>query len=178
MKYLLMCEGTVEVKVMNLLMENKKLKFDSSELFVNQIFHARQLKDNSTIGFWLNECEEEIIVYRIGDTQNDKLKIPRDLTCKIKECNIFKYCTKPEIEILLIIGEGLYEKYNHVKSKESPKSFIKKELKKKGIKYKSSPDFYQEYYGSNIELLVESIIQYRRIHKNNKEELYLSDLLK
>ena len=41
---------------------------------------------------------------RIGDKLGDELKIPREYKGKIKD--IRKYCTKPELEMLLLISEN------------------------------------------------------------------------
>ena len=42
---------------------------------------------------------------RIGDKLSDQLTIPKEYKGKIKD--VKKYCTKPELEMLLIISEGL-----------------------------------------------------------------------
>ena len=89
-----------------------------------------------------------------------------------------KYCTKPELEILLIISEGLYDQYEKVKSKMKPKDFAKQNIKLGKKRYNNSTQFYRDYYGNNVDSLVSAIIVYRRkkgTHK--KDELYLADLL-
>ena len=60
---------------------------------------------------------------RIGDVQNENLKIPTDYREKITA--VEKYCTKPEIEMLLIIAEGLVKEFEKTKSTVSPKDFAK-----------------------------------------------------
>ena len=60
---------------------------------------------------------------RIGDKLGDELKIPREYKGKIKD--IRKYCTKPELEMLLLISENKDAEFEKVKSKTSPKKFIK-----------------------------------------------------
>lgn len=37
--------------------------------------------------------------------------------------------------------------------------------------------FYADYYGANVDLLVEAIRKYKSLNKNKKDELYLCDLL-
>ena len=64
---------------------------------------------------------------RVGDTQSEKLTIPAEYKHKI--VGEEKYCTKPELEILLIISEGLYDQYEKVKSKMKPKDFAKQNIK-------------------------------------------------
>lgn len=52
MKLLIMCEGPNELKIINILLENQKLKFSSDDLLDLVPYHARQIKsdiDNITI---------------------------------------------------------------------------------------------------------------------------------
>ena len=48
MKLLIMCEGPNELKVINILLENQKLKFSSDDLLGLVPYHARQIKASST----------------------------------------------------------------------------------------------------------------------------------
>ena len=99
MKLLIMCEGPNELKIINILLENQKL----------------------------NLYPDEVHVLRIGDGQNEKLEIPSAYKDKI---TLFeKYCTKPELEMLLIISENLAAEYEKVKSKTKPKTFAKANIR-------------------------------------------------
>ena len=116
-------------------------------------------------------------ILRIGDKLNDKLKIPKEYRSKIKE--IIKYCTKPELEMLLIISEGKNSDFEKVKSKMSPKTFSKENVVYNRTRYNNSTAFYREYYGKRIDLLVKTIRRYKRLKgKHEKDEFYLADLLK
>lgn len=44
MKYLMMCEGTNELKIMQILLDNQKLIISSDELLGLVPFHARQIR--------------------------------------------------------------------------------------------------------------------------------------
>lgn len=125
MRYLIMCEGTNEEKLVELLLDNNKLKIKRSELIGLKPYNIRQL-NNPTIINELIRYGERVIVYRIGDTQKDKLKIPIILKNIISSKDIYKYCTKPELEILLIINEELYQDY--LKSKKRPKDYVKEKI--------------------------------------------------
>ena len=125
MRYLIMCEGTNEEKLVELLLDNNKLKIKRSELIGLKPYNIRQL-NNPTIINELIRYGERVIVYRIGDTQKDKLKIPIILKNIISSKDIYKYCTKPELEILLIINEELYHDY--LKSKKRPKDYAKEKI--------------------------------------------------
>ena len=92
---------------------------------------------------------------------------------------IYKYCTKPELEILLILNENLIKEYDKVKSSQSPKTFAKKYIKYNGKKYDQSSEFLSIYYkGTRVENLIKNITDYKKYKKHNKDELYLYDLLK
>lgn len=48
MKLLIMCEGPNELKIINILLENQKLKFTSDDLLGLVPYHARQIKRQKT----------------------------------------------------------------------------------------------------------------------------------
>ena len=177
MKRLIMCEGSNELEIMRILLNNDKLIFGEDELIGLTPYHARQLS-NSQVRTELNMYpRNDVLVMRIGDVQNDTFKIPNDYKKKIVE--VRKYCTKPELEMLLIISEGLVSEFDKIKSKMSPKEFAKKHIKCGRRKYDNSTQFYRDYYGTNPDMLVKAIKEYKRIkgvHK--KDEQYLADLLK
>ena len=178
MRYLLMCEGQNEETLLNMLLDKNLLIFSRDDLIGRRPYPIRQL-NNTTIKTELKHYGQETIVYRVGDKQNDTLSIPKDLKNIVFKDKIYKYCTKPELEMLLIINEGLEKQYEKVKSSESPKSFAKKFIKLNGKKYDQSSDFFKEYYGgNNISELVWSIKKYKTYKKHLKDELYLADLLK
>lgn len=56
-----------------------------------------------------------------------------------------KYCTKPELEMLLIISEGLITEFEKVKSKEKAKTFAKQNIRLGRRVYKNDTAFYTEY---------------------------------
>lgn len=90
-----------------------------------------------------------------------------------------KYCTLPELEMLLIISEGLVQEFDKVKSKVSPKAFAKKNIRFNRVRYDNSTQFYRDYYGENYEKLVHAIREYKQIKgSHKKDELYIADLLK
>ena len=127
MKLLIMCEGPNELKIINILLENQKLKFSSDDLLGLVPYHARQIKSSAAVKAALNLYPDEVHVLRIGDGQNEKLEIPSAYKDKI---TLFeKYCTKPELEMLLIISENLAAEYEKVKSITKPKTFAKANIR-------------------------------------------------
>lgn len=174
-----MCEGSNEEIILNCLLDANALKFTRDDLIGRRPYPIRQLS-HPMIKTELKHYGLPVKVYRVGDKQNDKLSIPKDIKDIVSNNEIYKFCTKPEFEILLIINEGLIKEYEKVKSSESPKSFAKKYIKFNDMKYDQSSNFLFEYYGGkNIKSLIDNIRRYKTYKKqHDKDELYLADLLK
>ena len=178
MKRLIMCEGPNELAIMRILLSNDKLIFGEDDLIGLEPYHARQITSSGQVKTQLNMYPgNDVLVMRIGDVQNEALKIPADYKEKIFK--VEKYCTKPELEMLLIISEGLVAEFDKTKSSVSPKDFAKQHIRCGRRKYDNSTQFYIDYYGSDPDMLVKAIKEYKRIRgAHKKEELYLADLLK
>ena len=177
MKYLIMCEGPNELAIIDILLENDLLSLKEDDLLGLRAYHARQISTSTAVKLDLNIYpDNDVCNLRIGDTLTDKLSIPADYSKKIVE--VKKYCTKPELEMLLIIAEGLLKEYNKNKSTIQPKEFAKTEISYNGKKYDNSSDFYKKYFGDRTDLLVKSIKEYKRLKRHRKGELFLADLLK
>lgn len=177
MKYLIMCEGPNELKIIDILLDHDCLRITRDDLLGLEAYHARQIAGSSVVQIALNMYPGEVTVLRIGDKMNEKLKIPKLYEEKI--ISVEKYCTKPELEILLIISEGLTKEYEKVKSSEKAKTFAKRNVKCGRRPYKNDTSFYDEYYGNNVNKLVDSIKKYRHIKgSHDKDEHYLAELLK
>ena len=145
MKILIMCEGPNELKVLNLLLDNGKLNFTRDDLLDMRPFHARQLT-SPQLKPALDAYHGNIEIYRVGDTMTDALKIPKELIPQIQAQK--KFCTKPELEMLLIIAENKVAEFEKVKSKQKPKSFCKKNVSFNRKKYDNSTAFFEEYFPS------------------------------
>lgn len=177
MKKLIMCEGPNELAIVKILLKNDMLIFDEDNLLGLTPYHARQISKSAQVKLELNMYSGRVDVIRIGDKQSDELKVPKEYKEKIN--SVEKYCTKPELEMLLIIAEGLESEFQKVKSNESPKEFAKENIKYNGVKYNNSTKFYEDYFGTRPELLYDSIIKYHEINKGHKKgEGYLAKLLK
>ena len=122
MKILIMCEGPNELKVINMLLDAGKLRFTRNELLDLRAFHARQLT-SPQLKPALDAYHGGIEIYRVGDKMSDKLKVPKECSNIIR---VRKFCTLPELEMLLIIAEERFDDYEKVKSKQKPKEFCKK----------------------------------------------------
>lgn len=171
-----MCEGANEEKLLELLLDNRCLKITRDDLIGRRPYHIRGL-DNPFIKSELRRYNSEVLIYRIGDKQNDKLKIPNELKDIVLNKNIYKYCTKPELEVLLIINDGKYKDF--LKSGKSPKEYAKENIKLNKRYYDNSTLFYEDYYGGKrIKLLVSNIKEYKKLKRHKSDEYYLFDLLK
>lgn len=139
-----MCEGTNEKALIELLLKHNKLIFSLDDLINLEIFHARQFVPY--IISQTNSYYGKIKVIRIGDKQTDLLRIPQELAHKIKKEDIIKCRTSFELEILLIINEGLYKEFLKQKSKISAKEFAKKYIKYNKKYYDGTSQFWLNYH--------------------------------
>lgn len=177
MKYLIMCEGPNERQIIDILLDNNLLIFGRDDLLGLVPYHARQINASGQIRATLNMYTgNDVIILRIGDKQNEELRIP--VVYKHKIQNVRKVCTKPELEVLLIIAEGMWREYHKVKSKMSAKEFAKAHIRLGTQRYNNSTVFYREYFGNYVDKLVYCIKEYRRLHKTHRaDEDYLADFL-
>lgn len=118
--------------------------------------------------------DEKIIIIRVIDKNNDEFFIPQEIEDRI----IKQICirTSPEIEMLIILNEGLFDSYNKNKH-EKPSVFIKNHLKsfRKGYDY-----FYHYFSNLKNDELVALLKEYdkKRRKANNKNEESFSFLIK
>lgn len=175
MKILIMCEGSNELKVINMLLDADKLRFTRDDILDMRPFHARQLT-SPQLKPALDSYHGPIEAYWIGDKMTDNLK---DQKYYLNIVSVRKYCTLPELEMLLIIAEGLFDDYEKVKSKQKPKEFCKNNSSFNRKRHNTSTEFYDNYFFGHIDLLVGAIIEYRRLHSTHKKgQGYIADLLK
>lgn len=178
MKILVMCEGSNELELFKIMLENRLLKFDEDDLLGLRPYHARQIDRSTQVRNELNLYPgNDVLVVRVGDTLRDSLRIPKDYRPKIQK--VEKYCTKPELEMLLILSFGLFGEFEKTKSSLRPKDFAKGHIEFNGRKYDNGSSFYRDYYGSNPLKLAKDILEYRRLKGGHaRDELYLADLLR
>lgn len=177
MKYLILCEGANERELIRILLEHDCLIFNEDDLLGLTPYRARQITKSSIVKTELNMYTGSVEVIRVGDKQSDELLILERYQQQI--LSVKKYCTKPELEMLLIISENMINKFEKVKSKMKAKDFAKNYIQYKHRKYDNSSMFYREYYGDRPKLLVNTIVSYSRYNgSHSKDEHYLAELLK
>ena len=108
MKILLACEGQSEVFLLNSLIEKGYLNF-KYPLLLDEPIRLRQLAEIAPIINAL-PVDEEIIIYRVGDTLKEEFDLSK-FKMRQNHMKVYKVCTKPEIEVLVIINEGIYPEY-------------------------------------------------------------------
>lgn len=171
MKYLILTEGTAEKHLLDHLLDNQKLIFHRMDVLDEQVFRARQLRPSIVRSMNQLPYEEKVRILRVGDTQRDTLALPADAKWRIER--IEKYCTKPEIEILIIIQ--LIQMKAFRSSRLGPKEFAKQYSQFQGTRYDESIQWWDHFLNN---ILVENVLlDYKRIKRHSKGELYLADLL-
>ncbi|MBP5092406.1 MAG: hypothetical protein J6328_07665 [Bacilli bacterium] len=157
----LACEGNTEVDFIDSLIKKGYPSF-SDRILMDGPWHIRQLKD---VKGAINALpiNEEITVYRIGDTLRDELSL-KGFELRAERIKIHKVCTKPEIEVLMIIDKGDYNDF--MKSGEKPKTYCRVNYPNEDtLAYLTSHDMRW------------AIKEYARIKRHQKNEHYLIDLL-
>ena len=161
------CEGKSELELINHLIKRGIFFAKPEQLLDDRPIHMRQLTDIEAIVNSL-DIEEEIHVYRIGDTQRDKYDLSR-FKERAKHIHIYKVCTKPEIEILVIIAENKFRDYCKVSHELNvgPKQYVKMTFKN----YRSVEKYIEQHD------IVQAIKDYKKLKRHNEDELYLADLI-
>lgn len=160
------CEGNEEVYLLEHLLDKGYLIFEKKDILDRRPIHFRQPDEISAL-IELLPIDTELVFYRIGDKQTD------DYDFKYFELRkdyilVYKVCTLPELEILVIINEKLYDEFLKVKSKSMPKQFVKEHVKG----YTSIENYLKTHD------LKDAILRYKSIKKHKKDQLYLADLIK
>lgn len=163
-----LCEGSAENAVMDLLLDDDRLKFTRDDLLEGEVLRIRNAKkfeeQHLRKGF-----TEQITVLRILDSRRENFNLSKAYMHKIKVINII---TAPEIEMLIIFNEKKYSEYK--KTDMKPSEFCKSILKFSDVK---SSKFIKEYF-SDVNTLVAAIKEYKRVSNIRNGEYTLADLLK
>ena len=160
------CEGNEEVYLIEFLLEKGYLSFERKDILDRRPIHFRQPKDIAPL-IDILPINTNLTFYRIGDKQNDDY----DFKCfKLRENYIqtFRICTLPELEILVIINEGLFDEFLKDKSQIMPKQFVKEHIRG----YTNIKDYLANHD------LKDAILKYKSLKRHNKDQFYLADLLK
>jgi hypothetical protein len=161
------CEGSAEAAIIDILVDNELLIFSRSEMLDERVIRCRNAKRFEE-RYLRKGFDNQISVIRILDSRREEFRLSKAYAHKIDVINVV---TAPEIEMLIIISEEMYEKFK--RSGKKPSDFCKSELKMHEVK---SYDFVKEYF-SNPQKLVKAIKEYRRLSNVQNGEYTLMDLL-
>lgn len=161
------CEGSAEQVIIEKLLDAEKLIFSRSQLLEEKIIRCRDAKSFEQ-RYLRKGFSEKITVLRILDSRKERFKLSRAYEHKVDVINII---TAPEVEMLVIFNENMYKDFK--KSRKKPSIFCKEDLHFRNVK---STDFVQSYF-HDMDILVHSIIEYRRISNVPNGEYSLLDLL-
>lgn len=169
--YAVLCEGNAERAIINLLLDNDLLMFSRDQLLEEDVLKIRSAKAFEKRH--LNKAmPDKITVLRILDSTSENFKISKNYQHKIEVINVI---TKPEVEMLIVISEGLYDDFKRkASSSEKPSQYIKKQLRHPDVK---SERFIRDYF-KDQEKLVNALLEYRRITQTSEPNMTLADLLK
>ena len=165
------CEGGAETAIIEMLVDNDLLIFTRNQMLNEDVIRCRRAKEFEQ-RYLRKGFENKITVLRILDSHSEMFRLSPAYEHKV---DVIKVVTSPEIEMLLILAEGKYNDYIKKASSMSPSIFCKQELKMKGnIK---SQEYVRNYF-SDINMLISTIREYKRIKTLKRGEVYLADLLK
>ena len=145
-------EGAAEKAIIDLLFDSNKLIFSRDNLIEGEVLKCRNAKDFEN-QYLKKGFTEKITVFRILDSRRENFKLSKVYENKVKVVNAI---TAPDIEMLVVIKEKKYNVYK--KSGKKPSEFCKADL---GLKQVKTTDFVMKYF-SNIDSLINSIIEYKR----------------
>ena len=168
--YACICEGVAEREIINMLLDENKLIFSRDQLLDKEVLRCRRARDfeDKYLGKGFNK---KITVYRILDSRRERFNLRAAYRDKVEVVNVI---TAPEIEMLIIIGLGKYSDYSKCKSTTKPSEFCKNKLGKKRVK---DAEFVNEFF-RDIDFLVNTIKEYKRISNIPSNEKCLADILK
>lgn len=162
------CEGSSELAIIDILLDNNKLIFDKDNLIENRPIRCREAKVFEEKYLRKNH-EEKLTIIRILDSRKENFKLSKAYEY---EAEIINVITSPEIEILIILEESEFEHFK--RSRKKPSQFCKEELKMHEVK---SYEFVRRYF-INPSKLIDAIIKYRQTSNIPKNEHTLFELLK
>lgn len=172
-------EGSAEEVIIKKLFESNKLIFKNGDIYIEdklirKFSRTRQGKKFAKENLEMDYGERHINILRILDSKRESFSLGKVYEERVQsgEIQIFNILTRPEIEILIIINEGHYQKFTNKKGNDNANIYCKTELNMSDVK---SAKFVSDYF-SDIDLLINCIKKYKELH-SRKDEYSLFDLL-
>lgn len=172
-------EGSAEEVIIKRLFENNNLIFKNGDTYdgsrlIRKFSRTRQGRKFARENLEMDYGERYINILRILDSKREKFSLGKVYKERIQsgEIQIFNILTRPEIEMLIIINEGHYQKFTNRKGGIKASVYCKTELNLDKVK---NVEFVSDYF-SDVNILVNSIIGYNELH-SKKDEYGIFDLL-
>lgn len=160
---LCLCEGKTEQAIIDILLDNNKLKF-SRETLVSEKVHLRMSGVRLISEFLQLDYDKELIIFRILDSRNEKLRLKKPYN----RYKVFNFYTAHEIELVFIHYDNLYKEFEKKKSIVKANEFYKSHNKN----YRKSYEYAISYL-DDIDKLINSIKK-----SKHKDGLGIYDLIK
>lgn len=133
---LFVCEGVAEQYILTTLIERGELTVPNELIVPNQLrgtWYFTRKESKRMLDRFLNMSygKHPLLIIRIVDSDSDVLRIPRGYEHAAEVVNLR---THPEIEMLVIINEGMYGKYTNGSKRLKPSDYCKRELGMKQVK--------------------------------------------
>lgn len=162
------CEGSAEAAIIDILVDNNLLIFNRTNMLEESVIRCRNGKTFEE-RYLRKDFNDRVSIIRILDSRKEGFRLSKAYKQKVDIINVV---TAPEIEMLIIHNEGVYDKFMH--SRMKPSEFCKCELGMLDVK---TYDFVKSYF-ADPHTLVKSIMDYHKKANIPKGEYCLSDLLK
>lgn len=151
--------------------------FKRGDLLYERVVHERQFTQDTIIRMKQFGTGNSLVVYRIGDKLSDQLKMPKDKSVRNMISNVICVLTKPEFEVLMLINEGVADRYFRTEKTGSKPSTFYKTLHHD---YHKGSNQIKEYFGKMSDLEIALLLQKyemtrKKTHPNGMLSLY--DLL-
>lgn len=145
---LFVCEGVAEQYILTTLIERGELTVPNELIVPNQLrgtWYFTRKESKRMLDRFLNMSygKHPLLIIRIVDSDSDVLRIPRGYEHAAEVVNLR---THPEIEMLVIINEGMYGKYTNGSKRLKPSDYCKREL---GMKQVKSRAWLERYWAAS-----------------------------
>ena len=168
------CEGVAEETIIDILLDNDRLCFKRDDLIGKKSTRIREGK-NIAREYLCRAYEREIVILRILDRETEKFSLPK-IYEERKNISVINIVTKPEIEILHIIADGLMDEFKNQK-KLKASEYYKSCLSKQGVHcHVKSEAFVRAKYADDVEKLIAAIEEQSRVIEQKAPHLW--DLIK
>lgn len=165
---LFVCEGVAEQYILTTLIERGELTIPADFIVPNQLrgtWYFTRKESKQMLDRFLNMSygEHPLLIVRIVDSDSDVLRVPRGYEHAAEVVNLR---THPEIEMLVIVNEGMYGKYTNGSKRAKPSDYCKQTLGLKQVKSRA----WLERYWAEPGRLEHALKEYSRLHRFGRNE--------